>query len=147
MRCGASLRPLGCLSSCEAKDGWQLFQPAMHACLHRVRAGPFETKVLDDCGWKFEPFEQRWEWQTHSLPVVELQRKWFWWWRWKRRSGKQYSLIPVRSKDHQLRFHCEFVHANSNMIKLLYFELSPPWHLYVLFLANLLAFYLTYLLA
>ena len=31
--------------------------------------------------------------------------------------------------------------------KLLYFELSPPWHLYVLLLANLLAFYLTYLLA
>ena len=30
---------------------------------------------------------------------------------------------------------------------LLYFELSPPWHLYVLLLANLLAFYLTYLLA
>ena len=30
--------------------------------------------------------------------------------------------------------------------KLLYFELSPPWHLYVLLLANLLAFYLTYLL-
>ena len=28
-----------------------------------------------------------------------------------------------------------------------YFELSPPWHLYVLLLANLLAFYLTYLLA
>ena len=32
-------------------------------------------------------------------------------------------------------------------IKLLYFELSTPWHLYVLLLANLLAFYLTYLLA
>ena len=31
--------------------------------------------------------------------------------------------------------------------KLLDFELSPPWHLYVLLLANLLAFYLTYLLA
>ena len=32
-------------------------------------------------------------------------------------------------------------------LKLLYFELSPPWHLFVLLLANLLAFYLTYLLA
>ena len=32
-------------------------------------------------------------------------------------------------------------------LKLLYFELSPPWHLYVLLLANLLAYYLTYLLA
>ena len=32
-------------------------------------------------------------------------------------------------------------------IQLLYFELSPPWHPYVLLLANLLAFYLTYLLA
>ena len=31
--------------------------------------------------------------------------------------------------------------------QLLDFELSPPWHLYVLLLANLLAFYLTYLLA
>ena len=31
--------------------------------------------------------------------------------------------------------------------KLLYFELSPPWHLYVLLLANLLAFCLAYLLA
>ena len=36
---------------------------------------------------------------------------------------------------------------NTNAFKLLYFELSPPWHLYVLLLANLLAFYLTYLLA
>ena len=31
--------------------------------------------------------------------------------------------------------------------KILYFEWSPPWHLYVLLLANLLAFSLTYLLA
>ena len=31
--------------------------------------------------------------------------------------------------------------------QLLYFELSPPWHLYVLLLANLLAFYLTFYLA
>ena len=37
----------------------------------------------------------------------------------------------------------------SHSLKLLYFELSPPWHLYgyILLLANLLAFYLTYLLA
>ena len=32
-------------------------------------------------------------------------------------------------------------------IKLLYFVWSPPWHLYILLLANLLAFCLTYLLA
>ena len=31
--------------------------------------------------------------------------------------------------------------------KLLYFVWSPPWHLYILLLANLLAFYLTYFLA
>ena len=31
--------------------------------------------------------------------------------------------------------------------QLLYFEWSPPWHLYVLLLTNLLAFYLAYLLA
>ena len=32
-------------------------------------------------------------------------------------------------------------------MKLLYFVWSPPWHLYILLLANLLAFYLTYFLA
>ena len=32
-------------------------------------------------------------------------------------------------------------------LKLLYFVWSPPWHLYILLLANLLAFYLTYFLA
>ena len=31
--------------------------------------------------------------------------------------------------------------------KILYFVWSPPWHLYILLLANLLAFYLTYFLA
>ena len=31
--------------------------------------------------------------------------------------------------------------------KLFYFVWSPPWHLYILLLANLLAFYLTYFLA
>ena len=38
------------------------------------------------------------------------------------------------------------IHSGENK-KILYFELSPPWHLYVLLLANLLAFYLAYLLA
>ena len=33
------------------------------------------------------------------------------------------------------------------IVKLLYFAWSPPWHLYILLLANLLAFYLTFYLA
>ena len=33
------------------------------------------------------------------------------------------------------------------MEKILYFVWSPPWHLYILLLANLLAFYLTFYLA
>ena len=39
------------------------------------------------------------------------------------------------------------IYARICLKKILYFELSPPWHLYILLLANLLAFYLTYLLA
>ena len=34
-----------------------------------------------------------------------------------------------------------------NRKKILYFVWSPPWHLYILLLANLLAFYLTFYLA
>ena len=68
--------------------------------------------------------------KTHKLLLASLMQGFFryrfsWW---------PYSPYTTLNK------------AKKNYCKeLLYFELSPPWHLYVLLLANLLAFYLTYL--
>ena len=49
--------------------------------------------------------------------------------------------LPFQKNVNQLSHH-HFV-----VRKLLYFVWSPPWHLYILLLANLLTFDLTYLLA
>ena len=53
-----------------------------------------------------------------------------------------------RSKSRKMLDHKRFWTVISGMVKqILYFVWSPPWHLYIFLLANLLAFYLTYLLA
>ena len=56
-------------------------------------------------------------------------------------------LRPTRKEQPLLDFTWMLQPTPKIWKKILYFVWSPPWHLYILLLANLLAFYLTYFLA
>ena len=63
---------------------------------------------------------------------------------WSSAFAKRNQTNPNRGPQNYM-LNQNYIHLAKQ--KLLYFVWSPPWHLYILFLANLLAFYLTYLLA
>ena len=57
-----------------------------------------------------------------------------------------YTMLCTHIKYYCM-LHMKPIAYDIHGLKLLYFVWSPPWHLYILLLANLLAFYLTYFLA